>query len=295
MELSSSILRDTPKRLAELRPELPSALQKILDHSLAKELTDRYSSARELREAIDRLRRELACGARAAPTSAAEASIAVLPFTNMSADSENEFFADGITEEIINALTQIEDLRVAARTSAFSFKGKHVDLHGLDPQYALPWSGLADARISLGFQGYEQPNAIMPQAKEAALRAVALDPMLGEGHSSLATIYLLYDWEWSKAEEEFLRALELSPRYVQNLGRYALHYLAGARGRYDEAIAIAKKAVEIDPLSSHARMILFNAYAFSGKADEAVRAATTVLELGPSFFAYICLNVAHVA
>jgi TolB-like protein len=57
-----------------------------------------------------------------------EASIAVLPFTNMSADPENEFFADGITEEIINTLTQIEELRVAARTSAFSFKGKHVDL-----------------------------------------------------------------------------------------------------------------------------------------------------------------------
>ena len=58
-----------------------------------------------------------------------EASIAVLPFTNMSPDAENEFFADGITEEIINALTRIEKLRVAARRSAFSFKGKHVDLH----------------------------------------------------------------------------------------------------------------------------------------------------------------------
>jgi adenylate cyclase len=52
----------------------------------------------------------------------------VLPFTNISADAENEFFADGIKEEIINALTKIEELRVATRTSAFSFKGKHVDL-----------------------------------------------------------------------------------------------------------------------------------------------------------------------
>jgi adenylate cyclase len=54
-------------------------------------------------------------------------SIVVLPFTNMSADPENEYFADGITEEIINALTQIRDLHVVARSSAFSFKGKHVD------------------------------------------------------------------------------------------------------------------------------------------------------------------------
>ena len=54
--------------------------------------------------------------------------IAVLPFTNMSAAPENEFFSDGIAEEIINALSQIDDLHVAARTSAFSFKGKNVDL-----------------------------------------------------------------------------------------------------------------------------------------------------------------------
>src|SRR5205807_2609278 len=64
---------------------------------------------------------------RSAPSAAAD-SIAVLPFTSMSADSADEFFADGMTEEIINALAQIEQLHVVARTSAFSFKGKHVDL-----------------------------------------------------------------------------------------------------------------------------------------------------------------------
>jgi TolB-like protein len=64
----------------------------------------------------------------ARPATAKAPSIVVLPFSNMSSDPENEFFADGITEEIINALAQINGLRVAARTSAFSFKGKHVDL-----------------------------------------------------------------------------------------------------------------------------------------------------------------------
>lgn len=59
---------------------------------------------------------------------AGEASIAVLPFTNMSADPENEYFADGLTEEIVSALTQIEELRVAARRSTIAFKGNHVDL-----------------------------------------------------------------------------------------------------------------------------------------------------------------------
>ena len=62
-----------------------------------------------------------------ATQSAAGDSIVVLPFINMSTDPENEYFADGITEEIINALAQIKDLHVVARSSAFSFKGKHVD------------------------------------------------------------------------------------------------------------------------------------------------------------------------
>ena len=109
---------------------LPMGLQRIVERCLAKEATARYTSAQELRNAIERLRREVFSGSwsASAPGVSGEASIAVLPFTNMSADRENEFFADGITEEIINTLTQIEELRVAARTSAFSFKGKHVDL-----------------------------------------------------------------------------------------------------------------------------------------------------------------------
>jgi TolB-like protein/Tfp pilus assembly protein PilF len=68
-----------------------------------------------------------AAGAAAAPTSLARDSIAVLPFINMSPDAENEYFTDGITEEIINALAQIKELHVVARSSAFSFKGKHID------------------------------------------------------------------------------------------------------------------------------------------------------------------------
>ncbi len=66
--------------------------------------------------------------------SSRDRSIAVLPFANMSGDPENEYFSDGITEEIINALSQLPRLRVAARTSAFSFKGKNVDLRSIGEQ-----------------------------------------------------------------------------------------------------------------------------------------------------------------
>jgi len=129
-ELISSILRDTPKPVTEVRAELPTGLQRILERCLAKEPAERYASVRELRGALESLRRETSSGLQSVsmPDTIGEASIAVLPFINMSADPENEFFADGITEEIINALTQIDELRVAARTSAFSFKGMHVDL-----------------------------------------------------------------------------------------------------------------------------------------------------------------------
>ena len=125
LELSSSILRDTPKPVIELRPELPTGLHRIVDRCLSKEPEERYSSARELRDALDLLRRQLSPVSRGAVP---VASIAVLPFTNMSSDPENEFFADGLTEEIMNTLTQIEELHVAARRSTSAFKGKHGDL-----------------------------------------------------------------------------------------------------------------------------------------------------------------------
>src|SRR5215469_13849319 len=128
-ELISSILRDTPKPVSGLRAELPMGLERIIERCLAKEQAERYASVRELRGALELLRRETPSGSQSfsSPDTRWEASIAVLPFTNISADPENEFFAEGITEEVINALTQIKELRVAARTSALTFKGMHVD------------------------------------------------------------------------------------------------------------------------------------------------------------------------
>jgi non-specific serine/threonine protein kinase len=128
-ELISSILRDTPKPVSGLRAELPVALERIIERCLAKEPAERYASAEELHGTLELLRRETSPGLPAVslPGTSAEASIAVLPFTNISADPENEFLAEGITEEVINALTQIKELRVAAGTSALSFKGMRVD------------------------------------------------------------------------------------------------------------------------------------------------------------------------
>ncbi len=127
--LTFSIRETSPRPIAQLRADVPLGLETILEKCLEKNPEDRYASARDLSKAIQELRRKITF-ARQGPRadSVVQNSVAVLPFANMSSDPENEFFADGITEEIINALAQIEQLRVAARSSAFSFKGKNIDL-----------------------------------------------------------------------------------------------------------------------------------------------------------------------
>ena len=117
-EVSSSILRDAPRPAAELRPGVPATLSTVIQRCLEKSVVARFASMTDVSMAMKR--------APAAPASGA--SIAVLPFQNLSADPENEFFGDGLAEEIINALSPIDGLRVAARTSSFSFKARGADL-----------------------------------------------------------------------------------------------------------------------------------------------------------------------
>jgi serine/threonine-protein kinase len=112
----AAILHKEPKAL-----EAPPALQQIVKRCLAKQPANRFQTMAELKAALE-----------VAPASAASAeeppSIAVLPFSNMSADKENEYFSDGLAEEIINLLAQIPGLKVIARTSAFAFRGKEIDI-----------------------------------------------------------------------------------------------------------------------------------------------------------------------
>jgi serine/threonine protein kinase/Tfp pilus assembly protein PilF len=114
----------------EANPDVPAAFDVIVAQLLAKDPAARPQSARallnELR-AIGRARGER--GSPAGGASTGPASIAVLPFANLSADPENEYFSDGLSEELLNALTRLPGLRVAARTSAFQFRGRNADIH----------------------------------------------------------------------------------------------------------------------------------------------------------------------
>ena len=113
-EVVTSVIRDDPRPL-----RATESLSRLVLRCLAKQPSQRFQSASELKAELEKLQARFATQ---------EPSIAVLPFANMSADKENEYFSDGLTEEIINALAHIPGLKVTARTSAFAFRGKEQDI-----------------------------------------------------------------------------------------------------------------------------------------------------------------------
>jgi TolB-like protein/Tfp pilus assembly protein PilF len=325
-------------------------------------------------------------------------SVAVLPFVNASADPNAEYLSDGITESLINSLSQLPHLKVMSRDSAFRYKGKEADaptvgrelgvravfkgrimqrgdsldisaelvdarddshiwgqqysrkpsdifalqgeiakeittmlrmhlsgeedkrmaksytanpeayqdyLKGLywwnkrtesgynkgidyfqqaiakDPNYALAYAGLADSYSRRANNGYVSRKEAYPRAKEAVLKALELDDTLGEAHTALAFIKTDYEWDWSGAEREFQRAIELNPGYAY---AHELHgYLLYRLGRFDEAIAEAKRSVELDPLSLQDNRVLGQAFYFARQYDQAIEQYRKTLELDPNF------------
>ena len=140
VETMMAILREDPLEASAAGKALPPELDEIVGHCLEKSPEERFQSARDLAFALRVAEREgrgsspgrpdsgARSGATAVAAEVSGTSIAVLPFRNLSAEKENEYFSDGVTEEIINALTKVEALRVASRTSAFAFKGKDEDV-----------------------------------------------------------------------------------------------------------------------------------------------------------------------
>ncbi|HSE34080.1 MAG TPA: hypothetical protein VLA93_21080 [Pyrinomonadaceae bacterium] len=335
-------------------------------------------------------------------------SIAVLPFANMSADPDNEYFCDGLAEELMNALAKIEDLKVAARTSSFYFKGKHTNVSeigsalnvktvlegsvrksgnrlritaqlvnaadgyhlwserydremqdifdvqdeitlavvdalkvkllggsaqivtppthhtqayelylkgrsllyqrglsipraidcfnqavSLDSDYAQAWAGLADGYTTSAYSGFHRGPEAMPRALEAARRSLELDPDLAEAHNAFACATLLWDLDFDLAEKEFVRALELNPKYPQAVAWYGLFLLQWIGGRDQEARVMILRLLEVDPLSAYANVIFSFACVSSGRISEALDHARRGVELDPkSYLAQWSLAVA---
>jgi TolB-like protein/Tfp pilus assembly protein PilF len=408
--LMSSILKDHPRPIEERRPDIPDAVSRLIERCLEKHPRDRIQTATELLAELKAQRRAWESGAGWAVRPAAPhitprpvqrvASIAVLPFTDMSAAKDQDWFCDGIAEEILNALMPLQGLRVAARTSAFSFKGKSDDLrtigeklkvttvlegsvrragdrvritvrlsdvangfqlwserydrelqdifdvqdeiakaiverlrvtlaggkderlveqattnveayqlylkgHALlsrrgasipaalelfrkaveiDPDYSLAWAGIADACTGLAITGSVGGADSKPQAMAAATRSIELDATSAAGHTALACATLLFENNRDMAKREFERALELRPSYVLGRSWYALFYLQWARAEFEQGIAEARRAVDIDPLSAYATFLLGLCLCTAGHMDEAIEMCRRAVQQDPESF-----------
>ncbi len=144
IELMSSVLKDRPQSLTEIKADLPNHLGRVIGRCLEKAPNDRYQTARDVNNELKALRRETAAAtetsmARPAPSPTPETSkaVAVLPFANMSPDAQDEFFSDGLTEELINALARVPGLRVASRSAAFRFKESSQDVRSIGAELGV--------------------------------------------------------------------------------------------------------------------------------------------------------------
>jgi eukaryotic-like serine/threonine-protein kinase len=150
-----------------------------------------------------------------------------------------------------------------------------------EPGFALAYVGLADSYIILGCWAFLPPNESFPEAKKAALKALEIDPSLGEAHNSLAYINFAYGWDWQSAEKGFKRALELNPNNA-TVYLYYFDYLLSI-GRFDEALIDIRRAQELDPLSLIINACAGRAYYMAGKYDKAIEQYQKTLEMDSTF------------
>jgi TolB-like protein/DNA-binding winged helix-turn-helix (wHTH) protein/Tfp pilus assembly protein PilF len=154
------------------------------------------------------------------------------------------------------------------------------------PNDPLAYAGLADCYVIWAWAGDlfaedPSPKDIMPKARDAAQKALQLDEDLAEAHTSLADVEMILDWNWSSAEREFKRAIELNPNYSPAHTWYA-HYLV-AMGRLDESIAEAKRSLELDPFSQFTMDFAQWAFYLARRYDLTIQQSEKSLELAPEF------------
>jgi len=322
-------------------------------------------------------------------------SIAVLPFANNTGDTNTDYLSDGIPESLINSLSQLRGVKVIARSSAFKYRGKEIDLNEVsktlgvqailtgrvtqrgdnlsvnvelmnandktqiwgeqydrklsdllaiqreiaheiveklkvkvsgeekgparhytenneayqlylkgrfhwnkrtkealrksieyfdeaiaeDPNFALAYAGLSDSYVVPANR--MAPREAMPRAKAAAMRALELDETLAEAHASLGRVFAAYDWDWTNAEKEYKRAIELNPQYAIAHQWYG-GYLA-VMGRTNEAIAERKQALDLEPLSLTINFELGLGFYYDRDYDRAIEQFQKTLELDHEF------------
>ena len=377
----SGVLREDPAPVKSSRD-----FAEIVMRCLRRRPEDRFQTMADVRAALQRV-----------SLKSVQPSIAVLPFANMSADPEQEYFSDGLTEEIINALANLPEIKVTARTSAFSFKGKgtkiaqianelgveHVlegsvrksgsrirvtaqlinaadgfhlwserydrqlddvfavqdeisaaiagvlqsklmaapetKLHkpsvgayeaylrgrhqmwkkmttqdsflrarefyqqaiALDPQFVLPYAALATWYHIAGTGLMDEEEAII-LGRQAARKALEIDPSSPEGNAWLGIFAVVRDFDWKEAERRFQLALARKPVQPEIRHLYGYFYLRLV-GRAAEAVEQHRRALETDPLNLIIRVGLALSLRDAGRGQEATEEGKRLLELEPEF------------
>jgi TolB-like protein/Tfp pilus assembly protein PilF len=150
-----------------------------------------------------------------------------------------------------------------------------------DPNYARAYVGLADTFGLMSTWSLVPQNEFMPKAREAALKALQIDPSMAEAHASLALVAEHYDYDWQTAEKEFRQAIQLDPGYGTARQWYA--ECLSFQGRFDEALAESERARQLDPLSviiarDHGTILYF-----SRQYDRAIEQFRAVRKMDPDF------------
>jgi serine/threonine protein kinase len=374
---------EAPQNPTERNAQIPEALSRLIYKSMEKDREKRYQRAEDVLSDLVHIEKGIKGETQTTRDSEFQNSIAVLPFKDMSHQKDQDYFCEGLAEELINALTQVGDLKVAARTSSFSFKGKEVDIREIgrilnvstvlegsvqklgnhlrittqlinivdgyhlwserfdrtmenifaiqdeisiavvdklkgkliesdrekitkrhtadkdalnlflkgryffnrryqgdmikavdfyqraidkDADYALPYVEIANVFNILGHWAFIHPKEAYTRAKAMLQKALEIDNSLSEAYSSLGYMTMGYEWDFSAAQNYFLRSIELNPQNALAHAWYAI--LSAVMGRNERAIAEARKAIECDPMFSVIHSILGVVLAFNGDVDE---------------------------
>ncbi len=150
-----------------------------------------------------------------------------------------------------------------------------------DPNYALAWAGLADSLIAIGDIEEVNPAAYLPRARDAALKALQLDPSLAEAHAALGMVACHYDYDWPTAEREYKKAFELNPSYASAHQYYALGLMA--HGRFAEAEAQLDTARRLDPLALIVDVDLAVLRKYQRDYDGVIAVSKSILARDPNY------------
>jgi serine/threonine protein kinase/Flp pilus assembly protein TadD len=162
----------------------------------------------------------------------------------------------------------------------------------LDPTYALAYAGVGEGYVPLAVYCHLHPKDACPKARAAALAALEIDPKLAEARTVLGAMVSLYDWDLEKGERELRQAVALDPKYPR--ARQALGENLTISGRFEEALAEAQQALELDPLALSLNAFMAMTHYFRREYDKAIEHGLRTVDMDPNFFpGYFYLGMAY--